>query len=331
MKRLLLLSIFLLASISVSAQVSTQNARRIRSVSGAPTGACVVGPPYTDIAINTVDHSEWQCTGASTWTKVVNGGTAPSGSGTSGQVAIWNGTTSLTGDSDLTFATDTLTVTKLGATTLTGAIAGGGQALDNIIIGGTTPLAGTFTTASATAKFELPTSVSFPGSVTDRGRCYYSSAAGIVCYGKGSLNDLSLANNAGGVAVAIPTGTVNVTFGGTAAGLTNLTSALFSSTTNCADSAGAAACGAAPSGSFVIDATTTATVVSTTAVTANSQIILQEDSSLSTRLSVTCNTQSSLTLGALRVTARTAGTSFTATIEAGPTTNPMCVSYWIIN
>lgn len=105
----------------------------------------------------------------------------------------------------------------------------------------------------------------------------------------------------------------------------------YQSTTNCADSAGAAACGAAPAGAFVIDATTTSTVVSTTAVTATSRIFLQEDSSLGTELGVTCNTQSSLTLGALRVTARTAATSFTATIEAGPTTNPMCVSYWIVN
>lgn len=108
-------------------------------------------------------------------------------------------------------------------------------------------------------------------------------------------------------------------------------STLYGTMTNCADSAGAAACGAAPAGSFVIDAGSTATVVSTTAVTANSQIFLQEDSSLNTRLSVTCNTQSSLTLGALRVTARTAGTSFTATLEVGPTTNPMCVNYWIVN
>lgn len=105
----------------------------------------------------------------------------------------------------------------------------------------------------------------------------------------------------------------------------------YATTTNCADSAGAAACGSAAAGAFVIDATTTSTVVSTTAVTANSRIFLQEDSSLSTELGVTCNTQSSLVLGALRVTARTAATSFTATLEAGPTTNPMCVSYWIVN
>lgn len=101
--------------------------------------------------------------------------------------------------------------------------------------------------------------------------------------------------------------------------------------TNCADSAGAAACGSAAAGAFVIDAGSTSTVVSTTAVTANSQIFLQEDSSLGTRLGITCNTQSVLVLGSPVVTARTAATSFTATIVVAPTTNPMCVNYFIVN
>jgi hypothetical protein len=71
--------------------------------------------------------------------------------------------------------------------------------------------------------------------------------------------------------------------------------------------------------------------VHTTAVTANSQILLTEDSSLGSKLNVTCNTQSPLVLGAPIVTKRSAGTSFTAAIQVGPTTNPMCVSYTIIN
>jgi hypothetical protein len=102
---------------------------------------------------------------------------------------------------------------------------------------------------------------------------------------------------------------------------------------NCSDSAGAAACGSAPSGSFVIDAGSNTTVVSTTAVTANSQIFLQIDASLGSRLSVTCNTGTGLALGAPRVTARTAGTSFTAGIDivGGPVANPLCMSYWIVN
>ena len=106
---------------------------------------------------------------------------------------------------------------------------------------------------------------------------------------------------------------------------------LYSTTTNCSSSASPAVCGSAAAGSFVIAASTTSVVVDTTALTANSQILLTEDSSLGTKLSVTCNSQSLLTLGVPKVTARTAGTSFTASIEVGPTTNPMCVSYAIIN
>ena len=105
---------------------------------------------------------------------------------------------------------------------------------------------------------------------------------------------------------------------------------LYSTATNCSDSAGDAACAAAPAGSVVVDASDTTTVVSTTAVTANSQIFLQVDASLGTRLSVTCNTQDADVFSP-RITARTAATSFTITLDAGPTTNPLCLSYYIIN
>lgn len=104
----------------------------------------------------------------------------------------------------------------------------------------------------------------------------------------------------------------------------------YTTATNCADSAGAAACGAAPAGAVVIDAAATTVVVSTTAVTANSEIFIQEDVSNSTRLSVTCNTQA-LSVFNPRVTARTAGVSFTVTVDAGPTTNPLCLDYHIVN
>lgn len=105
----------------------------------------------------------------------------------------------------------------------------------------------------------------------------------------------------------------------------------FQTSTNCSDSAGAAACGAAAAGSVVIDAASTSVVVSTTAVTANSQIFIQDDSGLSTRLSVTCNTQALGILGAPRVTARTAGTSFTVVVDVAPTTNPLCLSFSLVN
>ena len=97
---------------------------------------------------------------------------------------------------------------------------------------------------------------------------------------------------------------------------------------NCVSSASPAVCGNAPSGSVTIAAAATTKTVNSTAVTANSQILIMEDSSLGTRLSVTCNTTIVRTYV---VTARTAGTSFVVTASAAPTTNPACLSYEIIN
>lgn len=100
---------------------------------------------------------------------------------------------------------------------------------------------------------------------------------------------------------------------------------------HCSSSASPAVCNAAPVGSVVIAPSATSVEVDTSAVTAKSRILLTEDSSLGTDLGVTCNTQSLLVLGVPKVTARVAGTSFTVGIEAGPTTNPMCLSFSIIN
>lgn len=106
-----------------------------------------------------------------------------------------------------------------------------------------------------------------------------------------------------------------------------ITGATYATATNCADSAGAAACGSAAAGRFVADAAATTVVVSTTAVTANSEIFIEYDSSLSTALSVTCN---AAIPSAYAVTARTGGTSFTLSTTAN-VANPGCFSYHIVN
>lgn len=106
-----------------------------------------------------------------------------------------------------------------------------------------------------------------------------------------------------------------------------ITATAYNTATNCADSAGAAACGSAAAGAFVVDAAAVSTVVSTTAVTANSEIAVHVDSGLGTRLGVTCNTLAPVPV----VTARTAATSFTVTVSAAPVTNPACLSYTIVN
>ncbi len=96
---------------------------------------------------------------------------------------------------------------------------------------------------------------------------------------------------------------------------------------NCSSAADPAVCAAAQAGSVVVAATASTVVVNTSAVTANSQILVTFDASLGTKLGVTCN----VTVPALYgVTARTAATSFTLSASA-PVANPACFSYFIIN
>lgn len=99
--------------------------------------------------------------------------------------------------------------------------------------------------------------------------------------------------------------------------------------TNCSSATSPAVCAAAASGSFVIAASGTAVTVNTTAITATSQIYVQQDNSLGTKLGVTCNT--GILAGPPAITARTAGTSFAVGVTAGLATNPVCFSYTIIN
>lgn len=100
---------------------------------------------------------------------------------------------------------------------------------------------------------------------------------------------------------------------------------------NCSSSASPAVCGSAAAGSVALPTGTNPTlVVNTSAVTANSQIMLTVDESLGTKLGVTCNTTLSTLLNPV-VTARSANTSFTFTIGAIIATNPACVSYIIEN
>ncbi len=96
---------------------------------------------------------------------------------------------------------------------------------------------------------------------------------------------------------------------------------------NCSSSASPAACGSAVAGSVVIAKGSSNVIVDTTAVSANSQITLTFDSSLGTKLRVTCNN----TAQQPYVSARTAGTSFTISVPGNFTTNPGCISYSITN
>lgn len=147
----------------------------------------------------------------------------------------------------------------------------------------------------------------FPGAVI--------SDAGIM-----SAGALKLGSNGASVAVTIDT-SQNSTFVGTVSvkGL--------STSTNCST----ASCGAAVSGAAVIAAGSTSVTITTTAVTANSEIHITEDASLGTRLGVTCNIQADSALGTPHPGNRSNGTSFRVDIDVAPTTNPRCFGWSFLN
>jgi hypothetical protein len=107
----------------------------------------------------------------------------------------------------------------------------------------------------------------------------------------------------------------------------------YSTATNCASAASPAVCGSAAAGSVAIPTGVTSVTlqVNTTAVTANSQIEFWSDDTLGSRLSVTCNSTLATLVGGMAVTARSAGSSFTLTYNGTIATNPLCLSYAIIN
>jgi hypothetical protein len=95
----------------------------------------------------------------------------------------------------------------------------------------------------------------------------------------------------------------------------------------CSSSASPAVCGSAMSGQVAVTNPAKTIQVNDTAVTANSQIFVFEDSSKAPG-SATCNT----TIGrTYMVTARSAGASFTITASAAPSTNSACLDYLIVN
>ncbi len=122
------------------------------------------------------------------------------------------------------------------------------------------------------------------------------------------------------------TGVTTTILGSLIAGPANLSS--LSTASNCSSIVVPADCGSAPAGSVVLPAGGSTLVVNTTAVTANSQILVTEDSSLGTRLGVTCNTAAGRTY---MVTARTTGTSFTIQSDKNPVASGACLSYWVVN
>ncbi len=110
----------------------------------------------------------------------------------------------------------------------------------------------------------------------------------------------------------------------------------YATTTNCAAVGSGAspslvACGSASAGSFscATNASTATCVISTTAVTALSEIFVSQTSAKGTQLSVTCNTTADVPAGP-RVASQSAGVSFTINLGT-VAVNPACYDYYIVN
>jgi hypothetical protein len=92
-------------------------------------------------------------------------------------------------------------------------------------------------------------------------------------------------------------------------------------------------CGSAAAGSAALptNAVSSSIQINTTAVTANSQIFYATDDTLGTKLGVTCNSTVATLVGGLTISDRTPATSFTISNNVAVVTNPLCVSYFIVN
>jgi hypothetical protein len=107
----------------------------------------------------------------------------------------------------------------------------------------------------------------------------------------------------------------------------------FGTTTQCQSSASPSVCGSAAAGFVAVPTGVTSVTlqVNTSAVTANSTIMLTSDDTLGAALGVTCNSTLATLVGGMAITARSAGASFTVTYNGTIATNPLCLSYAIVN
>jgi hypothetical protein len=104
-------------------------------------------------------------TSSGAFTSVNASSSITTGSLTSGRVT-YAGTSGILQDStNLTFNGTTLTANTIGAFTLSGTVAGGGNQINNIVIGTSTPLAGAFTTLNSNSTTAF-TANSSAGSTT---------------------------------------------------------------------------------------------------------------------------------------------------------------------
>jgi len=131
---------------------------------------------------------------------------------TSGRVTFAGASGLLSDSSNLTFNGTTLTANTIGAYTLSGTIAGGGNQINNVIIGNSTPLAGSFTALSATGNLTVTGTTNFGGDITTTlGKFYVVNTYGYYFGGSGNLTGFTGSNGTGTITLSTY-GTTRATF-----------------------------------------------------------------------------------------------------------------------
>jgi hypothetical protein len=203
----------------------------------------------------------------------------------------------------------TETVTEGSAQPLANLIKTNSHAQINIRSAGSGGAAGICLTANGQS---LPVATS---------NCSALETAGLYIDGGGTTH-LS-GNNGGDI--------VSQAFNGTPVFGNAISTPKYNTASNCASGASPAVCASASVGNVAIPTGVNPTLqVNTTAVTANSNISLSVDDSV-TISGVTCNSTLATITGGLAVTARSAGSNFTVSYNGTITTNPLCITYKINN
>lgn len=285
------------------------------------TYAGVLGAALGGTGINTSASTGCPSISSGTWSIITcSFGTITSVSGTTNQISSTGGATPVLSLSSTLVLPGTFTNPTAGAVSapssiISGAPFTGGSATT------TFPLF-YFNTTGATAVTSLNTAGTFLGFNGPSGFAglwidiHANGGASIFSIGSSGAITARSFQNAAGTAIISTLG--------------NVLGTTYSTATNCANAAAPAVCGSAAAGAVVIAAGATTVTVNTSAVTANSEIEITPDSSLSTRLGVTCNTTLASIIGPV-ITARTAGTSFQVSITGTLVTNPACYTYAITN
>jgi hypothetical protein len=174
------------------------NGQILTSTGSAPQWSTLSGVAVTTFSAGTTGFTPNSATsGAVTLAGTLattNGGTGLTAFTANG--VFYASSTSAIGQSaNLTFNGTTLTANTIGAFTLSGTIAGGGNQINNVIIGTSTPLAGNFTTLSATgvATFSAGT-VSAPAITTtgDTNTGIYFPAADTIAFTEGGVESMRI-------------------------------------------------------------------------------------------------------------------------------------------